>query len=259
MARYAFQRRSPTPASFRLRGGPQTYRSSDLKHLYRGAKSSRAIKDIYASDHTDGSAGGRFRWLVSTCLAGAVGALAIIVVAYGSVDPKDTTGGLLPTLRRIGEDVTNTPVAAMVHKDDGLKWAVPRTDRLEVNSRAMSTRYLIHETLKQKRSGREYIYAKPYVRIVLRLAPVPPGYEDVIPPFNPFKLYGNNLPFWAAFCLVKMVKNSNRTRLPRSSRSRAKWKPHRRPRRQLQSRALKPRRNPARRPKPLSSPTQRCS
>ena len=58
----------------------------------------------------------------------------------------------------------------------------------------MSTRYIIHETLRQKRGGREYIYAKPYVRIVARLAPVPANYADVIPPFNPFKLYDNNKP-----------------------------------------------------------------
>ena len=63
---------------------------------------------------------------------------------------------------------------------------------------AMSTRYIIHETLRQRRGGREYIYAKPYVRIVARLAPVPSGVADTIPPFNPFKLYANNRPIGAA-------------------------------------------------------------
>ena len=194
MPRYAFQRRSKSPANFRLRLGPQASRTADLSRLHRGARGSRALKDIYTSDHGEQSAGGRFRWLVSTCLAGAVGALAIIVVVYGSTDPKDADGGLMPTLRRTLEDAAQLPIESMLHKDDGLKWAVPRSDRLQVTSGATATRYTIHETLKQKRSGREYIYAKPYIRIVLRLAPVPPGYEDVIPPFNPFKLYGNNQP-----------------------------------------------------------------
>ena len=194
MARYAFQRRAKSPANFRLRLGPTGPRTADLSRLYRGARSSRALKDIYASDHGEQSAGGRFRWLLSTCLAGAVGALAIIVVVYGSADPKDSDGGLMPALRRTLEDSAQAPLEAMLHKDDGLKWAVPRTDRLQVTSGATATRYTIHETLKQKRSGREYIYAKPYIRIVLRLAPVPPGYEDVIPPFNPFKIYGNSQP-----------------------------------------------------------------
>ena len=195
MPGYAFQRRAKGHARLHLRVGPSGgQRPADLSRLYRGAKSSRGLKDIYASEHEGHSAGGSFRWMLSTCLAGAVGALAIIVVVYGSADPKDSNGGLLPALRRMSEDAAQKPVETMLHQDDGLKWAVPRTDRLQVTSGATSTRYTIHETLKQKRSGREYIYAKPYVRIVLRLAPVPPGYEDVIPPFNPFKLYGNSQP-----------------------------------------------------------------
>ena len=194
MPRYGLQRRAKGHAHVRLRLGPATSRTSDLSRLYRGAKGSRAVQDIYASDHGEQSTGGRFRWLLSTCLAGAVGALAIIVVVYGSADPKDSDGGLLPALRRMREDAVQQPLESMLHRDDGLKWAVPRTDRLQVTTGATSTRYTIHETLKQKRGGREYIYAKPYIRLVLRLAPVPPGYEDVIPPFNPFKLYGNSQP-----------------------------------------------------------------
>ena len=107
-------------------------------------------------------------------------------MVYGSADPKDNSGGLIPSLKRMSEVAAEKPVESMLHRDDGLKWAVPRTDRLQVTTGATATRYTIHETLKQKRSGREYIYAKPYIRIVLRLAPVPAGYEDVIPPFNPF-------------------------------------------------------------------------
>jgi murein DD-endopeptidase MepM/ murein hydrolase activator NlpD len=194
MSRYAIQRRSKAPARFRLQVGPAGTRPEDVSRLYRGARSGRARKDIYASDHDDQTAGGQFRWLLSTCLAGAVGALAIVVVVYGSADLKDSSGGFLPALKRMSEDTAQKSVESMLHKDAGLKWAVPRSDRLQVTTGATSTRYTIHETLKQKRSGREYIYAKPYMRIVLRLAPVPPGYEDVIPPFNPFKLYGNSQP-----------------------------------------------------------------
>ena len=48
--------------------------------------------------------------------------------------------------------------------------------------------------MKKKRNGREYIEAKPYVRIVARLAAVPGNYADVIPPFSPYKLYGGSKP-----------------------------------------------------------------
>ncbi len=149
---------------------------------------------MYAQDHADTRGTGRFRWLVSTCLAAAVGTLAIVVVIYGSADPMENQGGLLPTLKRMSQTTDGDDFAAAMRRDDGLRWAIPKSDRLQITTGAMSTRFIIHETLKQRRNGREYIYAKPYVRLVARLAPVPPSYADVIPPFNPFKLYGNSNP-----------------------------------------------------------------
>lgn len=132
--------------------------------------------------------------MVSTCLAATVGALAIIVVLYGSADLSDNSDGLVETMKRLRDKAETEAMTAPVRPDDGLKWAVAKTDRLQVTTGAMSTRFIIHETLKQRRNGREYIYAKPYVRIVSRLAVVPASYADVIPPFNPFKLYADSKP-----------------------------------------------------------------
>jgi murein DD-endopeptidase MepM/ murein hydrolase activator NlpD len=165
-----------------------------LPNLYRGSRRRAAHADLYSADHADQRQGGRFRWLVSTCLAAAVGALAIVVVIYGSADPKDSADGLMPALKRLRENAEAAALTAPVRPDDGLKWAVAKTDRLQITTGAMSTRFIIHETLKQRRNGREYIYAKPYVRIVSRLAAVPSNYADVIPPFNPFKLYADSKP-----------------------------------------------------------------
>ncbi len=189
----AYQRRNASSARFAT-----TVRTADpargLPHLYRGARSARSVGGIYSADHADLRQGGRFRWLISTCLAAAVGALAIIVVIYGSADPRDNAGGLLPALQRIRDSAETAAKSAPQKPDDGLKWAVMKTDRLEVTNGAVSTRFIIHETLKQRRNGREYIYAKPYVRIMARLAPVPQSYADVIPPFNPFRLYADPKP-----------------------------------------------------------------
>jgi murein DD-endopeptidase MepM/ murein hydrolase activator NlpD len=77
---------------------------------------------------------------------------------------------------------------------EGLKWATPKGDRLQVTSGAVSVRYLINEPRKQQRLGREYIHPKPYVRIVGRLAPVPSDFEEVIPSFNPLNLYATTKP-----------------------------------------------------------------
>lgn len=162
--------------------------------LYRGAKSRGSYRDMYATDHAEPQREGRYRWLMSTCLAGAVGAVSIFVVMFGSADQHEAARGIMPALQRLRDSTTTIPLEAMLHREDGLRWAVPKVDRLQIASGAQSTRFVIHETLRQKRGGREYIYAKPYVRIVSHLMPAPQTYADVIPPFNPVKLYADNKP-----------------------------------------------------------------
>jgi murein DD-endopeptidase MepM/ murein hydrolase activator NlpD len=112
--------------------------------------------------------------------------VAILVVIYDSTD-RSEQGGLLPAIKRMRDGKTDGLLTA--RRIDGLKWAVPKTDKLQTLTGAQTTRFVIHDTQKVRKSNREYIYAKPYVRIVSRLAPVPPDYADVVPPFNPFKLY----------------------------------------------------------------------
>ena len=53
-----------------------------------------------------------------------------------------------------------------MRNSEGLKWASPKSDRLKITSGAVTVRYLVNEQVKQRRLGREYIHAKPYVRIV---------------------------------------------------------------------------------------------
>lgn len=161
--------------------------------LYRGAKA-RGLRDMYGTDHAEPQREGRFRWLMSTCLAAAVGGVAILVVIFGAADKQETADGLVPALQRLREGTVAPPLEALLRRDNGLNWSVPKVDRLQVTSGAKSTRFVIHDTLRQRRGGREYIYAKPYVRIVSRLAPVPAAATDTIPSFNPFKLYANNKP-----------------------------------------------------------------
>ncbi len=166
-------------------------RSKGLSQLTRGRAAS-SFKDLYETDHAEQRQGGRFRWLVSTCLAGAVGAISIFVVIYGSADQRETKmGGILEGLSPTEATLSGSGIP-FPHVRKGLKWAAPKSDRLQITSGAVTVRYLINESLKQRRSGREYIHAKPYVRIVGRLAPVPGDYEELIPAFNPLKLYAVN-------------------------------------------------------------------
>ena len=166
-------------------------RPQGLVQLYRGGRAATSFKDLYETDHAETRQSGRFRWQISTCLAGMVGAISIFVVIYGSVDPKGSKGGFLPALSLMGEADLSGGMP-FLHQSDGLKWAVPKSDRLQITSGAVTVRYFLKDSLKQRLAGREYIHAKPYVRIVGRLAAVPETYEAAIPPFNPLELYAIN-------------------------------------------------------------------
>lgn len=159
-----------------------------------GARGAGLVKDMYDADHVDGRHGGRFRWMLSTCLAAAIGAVAIIVVVYGSSGDPQSRDGLLPAWQSIRDGAMATAIMPPVKNADGLKWVVPKADRLQLTMGALSTRYIIHESSKSRRDGREYVRQKPYARIVARLAPVTSDVSASIPPFNPFKLYANNRP-----------------------------------------------------------------
>ena len=76
-------------------------RPSGLPQLYRGRAAS-SFKDLYETDHAETRQVGRFRWLVSTCLAGTVGAISILVVIYGSADSARPTAASCPALTELG-------------------------------------------------------------------------------------------------------------------------------------------------------------
>lgn len=152
------------------------------------------FKHIYEQENPEPRAGGRFRWILSTCLAATIGAVAILVVVYGSSDNEVATDGLLPALKSIGEGALAPQMTLTPKNAGGLKWIMPKSDRLQLTTDALSTRYIIHESTKSRRDSREYVRQKPYARIVARLAPVPADEKESIPPFNPFKLYGSGKP-----------------------------------------------------------------
>jgi len=179
------RRSIPAPIHARRRAVPIADRPRGLPHVYRGG-SRGGRKGSGDFDRPGGTGGGQFRWLLSTCLAASVGAIAIVVVIYGSTD-RNEQGGLLPAIKRMRDGKTDGLLVA--RRTDGLKWAVPKADKLQTMASAQTIRSVIHDTHKVRKASREYIYARPYVRIVSRLAPVAPEYADVVPPFNPFTLY----------------------------------------------------------------------
>jgi murein DD-endopeptidase MepM/ murein hydrolase activator NlpD len=161
-------------------------RRQGLAHVYRGG-GRKARADVYDADHADSRRGGRFRWLLSTFLAAGIGAIAIGVAIFGSLDLGETQDGLEPLLKRIRE--RRAPSFPTGVAGDGLKWATPRSDRLQVATGAQSTKHIIHEQIQVKRDNRPFIQIRPYIKIAARLEVVPRSHADVIPPFNPLRLY----------------------------------------------------------------------
>jgi murein DD-endopeptidase MepM/ murein hydrolase activator NlpD len=156
-----------------------------------GGRGRRTLLDMYEADHAEDRRGGRFRWLMSTCLAATVGAVAIGIVVFGSLDQRDAVGDVPSVLRRLGENPLSTQAVALRHPVEGLRWAVPKSARLQPASASPTIRQIIHEQIQVRRNGRPYNQIRPYVRIVTRLQPVPARNSDVIPAFNPFTLYGD--------------------------------------------------------------------
>src|SRR5262245_1523172 len=128
-----------------------------VPRAYRG-RGPRALHSIYDADHDDARSSGRFRWLVSTCLAAAVGALAIGVVIFGSLDTKEGREAFLPTLKGFGEGhLPSQPLLPEARPADGLHWTVAKSDRLPVAGEAATAKYLIHEQVQIKRNNRPFL------------------------------------------------------------------------------------------------------
>jgi murein DD-endopeptidase MepM/ murein hydrolase activator NlpD len=178
--------RRHAPVKRRRSAALQTRREPQSRSPLGNARRRRG--DVFSSDHAVSRHSGRFRWLISTFLAAGVGALAILVVIAGSMDRRDQSGGILAALQRSGE----SPLASFrlpVPKDGGLNWSTPKTDRLQMIAGALSTKYIIHDTMRRQVNNRDKIVNKAYQRVVARLAPISSTQADQIPPFNPYKLY----------------------------------------------------------------------
>jgi murein DD-endopeptidase MepM/ murein hydrolase activator NlpD len=161
------------------------------RNLHLG-RTRRTPHDIFSSDHADARQGGRFRWMLSTCLAGGVGVLAILVLISGSMGPQEGGGGLMDHVRRGGDSLTSFRLPSL--HVDGLRWASPKTDKLLIPAGATSSTYIVYDSVRQRRANREYIYNKPYARVVARLAPLSGAQAQTVPRLNPMDLYASTTP-----------------------------------------------------------------
>lgn len=172
----------------RARRATTNERPRGLAHVY-AVRRRRPLHDLYVTDQAEARRGGRFRWFFSTMLAATVGAVAIAAVLFGSLEKTQGPTSVEAALRRAS---TPEPIAEALTKpkrQGGLSWTVPKSDRLETTTDSISTRYMVQDSLRERRANREYLHNKPYVRIMIRLAAVEPDPAVTIPPFNPLKLF----------------------------------------------------------------------
>jgi murein DD-endopeptidase MepM/ murein hydrolase activator NlpD len=149
------------------------------------ARLNRGAENIFSQDHGDRRRAGRFRWFLSTCFAAGIGAFAILFTLLGANDQVDL-------VQQSGLSAAPVSVAPLrpVEAPQGLHWAIPKADKLVATSGAMSTKFIIYDSIRQRRDNREYLQKKTYARIVARLSSAPASqFADRIPPFNPYKLY----------------------------------------------------------------------
>ncbi len=149
------------------------------------ARLQRGAEGVFSQDHGDRRRGGRFRWFVSTCFAAGIGAFAILFSLLGANDSSEP-------LQQLGLAIAppNAVTLPTAVQPQGLAWALPKGDKLVATSGAMSTKFIIYDSVHLKKDNREYLQKKTYARIIARLASAPAaGDADRIPPFNPYKLY----------------------------------------------------------------------
>jgi murein DD-endopeptidase MepM/ murein hydrolase activator NlpD len=177
--------RSRHATTGRFRAPRLREQSHGLPQVY-GGRARRSIRDIYEVDHAHAGRN-KFRWLISTCLAATVGAVAIGVVLYGSLNRTVASNSVLKQLSNVQSPAPKPLRFSTI--GDGLNWAIPKSNREYLTSSALTARYTIHEQVQVRRNNRPFIQIRPYLRISMRLVPASPTNRDVIPTFNPFKLY----------------------------------------------------------------------
>lgn len=159
------------------------------RHLPRPvalSETRRAARSVYQSDHPGIRHANRLKWLISTCLAAAVGVFAIGFVLFGSMDGERRGDGVIETVRQTFE-ASLKPVSLRVASLTGTSGG--KTDRLSFSMMGLTSKHIIHDSVQQKKGEKTYIAIQPYARVVARLSSIPPDESLDIPPLNPLTLY----------------------------------------------------------------------
>ena len=153
-------------------------------------RSRRLLDDIYTSDHADSAPSGRFRWLFSTCLAAAVGVLAILVVIVGSMDHAEAEGGICRP-RAPGR----CPAGLLAPALGARRWTAlgDPQDRPAADPQRRHGDQVRHPRSHPAAPRQPRLHHEQALCAAGRPAGArcPRPMHRRVPPFNPFKLYAN--------------------------------------------------------------------
>lgn len=157
-----------------------------MPHPVALSETRRSARSVYGSDHPELRHANRLKWLISTCLAAAVGVFAIGFVLFGSMEGERRADGVMDAVRQTFE-ASLKPVNLRIASLTGT--SVSKTDRLTFSMMGLTSKHIIHDSVQQKKGEQTYIAIQPYARVVARLSSMPPGEDLTIPPLNPLTLY----------------------------------------------------------------------
>lgn len=157
-----------------------------LAHVKQG-RGRHLGRNIYDRDRAWRDGGSAIKWMMSTLIAASISLVVTAVVVYGSLDSKpDQPIDILAEL-----DIASTPQPdqTATSQPRTLDWVAPKQDRLQLATTTLISRHVIHEQVRVRRNNKPFLQIKPYLRVRARLAPASRDYADIVPPFNPVRLY----------------------------------------------------------------------
>ena len=150
----------------------------------------RTRHDIFEEDGAAHRRERPFRWLLSTLLTAVVIFTLCGIVVYGSLSDSDRSGDIVSQIEQASRP--SKRAGALLERRVGLDWLAPKEERLQLATSALTIRQVIHDQVRVRRNGKPFLQIKPYLRLKVRLAPADRDYEDIIPAFNPLKLFSDD-------------------------------------------------------------------
>ena len=181
--------RSRHATTGRFRAPRLREQSRGLPQVY-GGRARRSIRDIYEVDHAHG---GRNRFPLADSVHVSPRTVGTDSDRCGPLRFSQSRSACQQRASSISSQALQQPAPTPLRLsvlDDGLNWAIPKSNRLHIASSALTARYTIHEQV-QRPPQQSPLYSDTPLSAHLHYVWYPHrrANRDVIPTFNPFKLY----------------------------------------------------------------------